>query len=731
VAAAPHAYVVEYRAADARPQPGEYVIVGNDRDELIARRGVVLAPHAAFTFTLPPSDRASVLELDGAAADPKGGPFAIAVEVEAEGGRLMTSRLEGTTLPHGLGTDPSELGRESRYFVHHRAPLPSRRGRAITVTIRNEKDVPAGLGAPLVLARVEGRWPRHGIFVFFDAVPHPLLTQLFTQSDDPQSRWLSRWIERGGLFFPEGRSPGQLTGSFVRRFFKADFFRLDGEPSLLGQGFDETPPRTREGPVARLADRGFVTIGAGSNLYLSPVLSRIGFDDLYNLESTLELPAHPPVLVRRFEDEMERHAEDDAFFVVWFANTHIPWREGRKDAPPLRLEGAGTADLDREVLEPIWRNLLESTGALREIHDAAARSSPLADRLWVLGTDHGHTFTKRDRDRPWRLTKETFERGHMHCCLATEQEARTPFVILGENPTAAPGVVGSVQSSMLAWRALERRFDVDLDLPRTSAFAWTDDQGSFDDGVVVSVGNSGALCGRWASWSYRSYQPALGLVPVWAVPPRVASLLAGSPAPDGDVVAEELYDLASDPAEAHNVARARWDDLLVMRSKMSSWMAEYADTPEHPRYRYVFRFADAAARDFSAPRPFLVDKDGSLVESPSRATLTGARIELADAARPLGVVDLAPTGSSDRLLVRCAASGLPLAVIDGASRRLNLAVMRTNCVGEGDTSPPAPGEALFSAVRMVSEGPRAGPSKEAALPELRNALRRWGYVRDK
>jgi hypothetical protein len=95
------------------------------------------------------------------------------------------------------------------------------------------------------------------------------------------------------------------------------------------------------------------------------------------------------------------------------------------------------------------------------------------------------------------------------------------------------------------------------------------------------------------------------------------------------------------------------------------------------------------------------------------------------------VVDLALPGSSDRLLVRCAASGLPLAVLDGANRRLNLAVMRTNCVGDGDASPPVPGEALFAAVRMASDGPRTGPSKEAALPELKNALRRWGYVRDK
>jgi hypothetical protein len=37
----------------------------------------------------------------------------------------------------------------------------------------------------------------------------------------------------------------------------------------------------------------------------------------------------PHVVAERFIREMEQHADDDALFVVWFANTHAPWREDR------------------------------------------------------------------------------------------------------------------------------------------------------------------------------------------------------------------------------------------------------------------------------------------------------------------------------------------------------------------------------------------------------------------
>jgi hypothetical protein len=103
---------------------------------------------------------------------------------------------------------------------------------------------------------------------------------------------------------------------------------------------------------------------------------------------------------------------------------------------------------------------------------------------------------------------------------------------------------------------------------------------------------------------------------------------------------------------------------------------------------------------------------------------------LQDDERPLGVVDWAGAAASSGLLVRCASSGMPLARIDEAHPRLNLALARTNCVGApGAGLRPGPGEALFSADLVSQREKRSGTS--GALPELKRALERWGYVREK
>ena len=763
VAAGPdgaHAYVIEHRPLDHCAPPdcrlearrlagnvlGEgpdakaagYAIIGSDRHELFAKRAIGLGAGEALVFELGRSDDPSMLKLSLASANPRGGVFEAVVEVRGDGAVLLRRAIAGQSRGFALGSEPADFGQEERYFTRLREALPSRRDRPITVMIRNEGTDRLAVAAPLVLRRIEGRAARHVVLVVFDAVPYPLLLQLFTRRDDRATRWLASWVGERGLVFSQAMSPGQLTGSFVRRFFKGDFYRLDGEPSLFGQGFDETPPERAAGPVARLAEHGFVTIATGSNLYLTPVLSRVGFDSVYNLESTLDLPPHPPVVSARFGAEMAEHAEDDALFVVWYGNTHIPWRDGKADAPPIVGLEIPEGDLDFDVLRPIWRNLLEAVDSLGQARQSAQARAPGADRLWILGADHGHTFTLESRDRPWRLTREAVERGHMHCCLSTQQETRTPFVILGERGPARRGVVTAPVSAMAIWRAIEDRFGLDLDLPHTSALALpgvAEPKGErFDVGVLVSVGNSGALGARLGDLSYRSYEPACDLAPVWSVSPRVALLLAGTPARAGDVVAEELYDLASDPGERVNLAAERFDDLLLMRERVTHWLAQYVDTPEHPRYRYRLGFGERVTLRIAAPRSFGLGVDGgSPAAVDRRAVASGSRFEIDDADAPLGVVDLAAESMAAGVVVRCASSGLPLARIDADRPRLDLALARTNCPEgqEGAAAAPRAGEALFDAILMSSRGSSAGRAGGQSLPELRDALRRWGYVRDK
>jgi hypothetical protein len=614
-----------------------------------------------------------------------------------------------------------------------REPLPPRAA-PITVVLRNEGSTALGVGAPLVLRRVEGRGPRQAFLVVFDAVPFPLLEQLFTTRDE-SARWFSSFIARGTVF-SEAVSPGQLTGSFARRFFRSDYYRLEGDPSLAGQGFDDAAPERAIGPVARLAEQGFLTEAIGANLYLSPILSRIGFDADYNIEPIEELQIHPPVLAARFAQTFDIHRDDDAFFVLWYANTHAPWLDGRRDAPLLRPLPFERGEVELDILESIWRNLFDTVESLRGVVDRARARDESTARIWIVTADHGHTFANGARWRPWRITKELVGDGHMHCCLATQQEARTPLAIVEDG---APGTLraksdGASQrpmSTLAAWRAIERRLGVDLDLPATSAFALpADDDPGFDDGIVVSVGNSGSLFGRHGELSYHALQPAPEVAAAWSLEPPMALLLRGTPVPAGGIPAEELYEPARDPGENDNLAAARFGDLLDMRQRMSSWLAEYGDSPGHERYAYTLVFERRVALDISAPRGFTLATDDQNAENvPPRVTAKGKVLRLQDQDRPLGVVDLTGSAVSSGVLVRCGANGLPLARIDGEHARLNLAVARTNCVGSSTGAPPAPGEVSFRAELMSKKEQKSSGS--GALPELKRALERWGYVREK
>jgi hypothetical protein len=165
---------------------------------------------------------------------------------------------------------------------------------------------------------------------------------------------------------------------------------------------------------------------------------------------------------------------------------------------------------------------------------------------------------------------------------------------------------------------------------------------------------------------------------------------------------------------------------------MGDWLAEYDDGPEHERYEYTLAFARPTELSLFGPRSFSVQPDGAQsTEHVLRVHAKGRVIRIRDEARSLGVVDVSGDIVEEKLLVRCASSGLPLAFLDPERSRLNLALSRTNCVGDGpgDKAPP-PGEAFFSA-RMV--GRREGGAKAAPGPlsELKSALERWGYVREK
>src|SRR5439155_22602774 len=194
-------------------------------------------------------------------------------------------------------------------------------------------------------------------------------------------------------------------------------------------------------------------------------------------------------------------------------------------------------------------------------------------------------------------------------------------------------------STLGVWRELERRWNVKLGLPATSAFSFPGGDGDapFDDGIVVSVGNSGALFGRRGDLSYHAYQPAPRVAPAWELGPKMSRLLFGSPEPADDVLSEELYDIARDSREKTNLASARFSDLLDMRRRMADWLAEYGDGPERERFEYRLDFDDRVDLSIRAPRQFWIQVD----DEPMKATPTsiaslGSSLRLRDGDRPLG-----------------------------------------------------------------------------------------------
>jgi hypothetical protein len=750
----PYAYVVEQRPLDKCAPPacairsqdvvgwwdelqsdgrrGSYFRFGDQDTEAYYRRAAVVRAGSAYEFALPALEAES--DYDGYFAAAEGPDWRADVEIVlADGTSVLNRSFQGTNKTKVDAAETEDMGRYEDYFTHVRLPLPSRKGRAVTVRIRNSGTANLVVGSPLVLGKVLGRRPRQAFFVFFDGVSEPLFTRMFTGSGDPATEWLAKAVEERGTLFSHGVSPGFNTPTFVRRFFHAGFYANEGEPMLFGQGIDEQPPLSPLSPVARLAEQGFQTEATLANFLLMPTETRVGFDGGYQNEQQEKGKMHPLPLVRRFRSWLTEHPHDDAFNVVWFSVTHEPYPAGRH-APPFDLKAPAGIHYVQESLDPIWRNVLTSVDDLRELMDAAARVSPFASRLWLLGTDHGRTFMSRSVHQPtWLPPRTILESDPEHCCLASFEEARTPFIVLYDGmERRTPARVDEPTSTSAVWRLVERLYGVRLGLPETSTFSGSaiDPEGysrRWDDGLLGSAGDSGSIRGLSGRWAYRSLaiRPQVGAI--WAHGAKVQRLLTGTPNRGENFLAEELYDEEQDPFETNNVADANPDALLEMRRKLSDWLATYFDPPTHPRYEYALTFPREVTLRFEAPRTFLVGVDGRAPSASQdrTATLTGTKFVIREGEESTAIFDV--SGAKDFIFLRCAATGLPLQSLSGEKSRLNLAVARNNCVTGGRSAELSPMDVAFSATLTKSRALGAGG---VSSDELVEGLRRWGYVRD-
>jgi hypothetical protein len=758
-ATAPYAYVVDYRPLDACAPPscriagsklegwwdevqndggrGAYARIGEPRSEVYFRRAKVIRQNQVYEFELSPES--GEFEYDGYFAALGGREWTAHFEVMGAGGKVLYAHdLAGTTKQVIDARVVQDMAHYDDYYGHIRLKLPARE-QALHVRISNAGATSLAIGSPLVLRKVVGRAARQAIFVLTDSVPGPLLTHLFSGKDDAQSAWLGRAVHDRGTLFSRGISPAFNTPTFARRFFRAGFYETDGEMDLFGYGIDEQAPATPPTPVARLAEQGFQTEFTVANFFLMPNQTRIGFDGGYQNEQQAGERLHPAAIVHRFSSWIAEHPHDDAFHVLWFSVTHDPHPPGRA-APPFVL-GASGLEYNQRTLDETWRNLLATVDETAKLMDGAREQAPGAQRLWLFATDHGRSFTPRTTQQPiWLAPSTVWSQGSSHCCLASFEEAETPYAVLYDGAArVTPAAVEEPTSTVAVWRLLERAFGVQLELPNTSSYdiaGLTSAPGvpldpnaaeRWAEGMVGSAGDSNAIRAVFDRWAYRSLMIRPQTGKLFAYPRKTQLALTGTPHRGDYFLAEELYNRVEDPYEQHNLADQQEAVVLQFRRKVADWHAVYYDPPSHPRYEYTLAFPHAVSIAMASPSPIRVAVDGAAPSEQAayRVALTGSRFVIQADGEGTSIIDL--EGAGVQGLMRCAATGLPLERLSSEKVRINLALARTNCVATEGDAPLGPEDVSFRA-KLVKEA--IAGTGGGLTNELVEGLRSWGYVRD-
>jgi hypothetical protein len=768
----PYAYVVDVRPFDSCVVPhcsitgrsisgytdaveldgglGAYLKHGKPDNEMFFRRARVLQVGDTYAFDVPESSAPSELDLYLSAEN--AGAWRGRIRVSARRGAappelLLDRTFEGTTVPFTPREKNEQTGKIEQFEQHVRLPLPSRQDRMLHVVVENTGGRPLGVGNPLVLKRVDGRGPRQGFVIVFDAVPFYLLDRFFTGTGDPQTEFFHKITSERGYYFPQGFSPAVCTQVFVRRFFRDGYFQNDGEPILRGFDLDENPPARSPTTIARLAEQGFLTEQFVGNFMLNPHASSTAVDGGYQNETvSAEWPVlyHPRAIASRFDGWLAEHPHDDSWAVIWMSTTHDAlrlkiWSPARPQVlAPHPPQTNTPAEYRANEVEARWENLIDSGDAARAIFESAARHSPAASRVWFMGTDHGIIEASANENRATRYKGALVPGGPLHRFFGSTEESWTPFSVIYDGAARPPGGPRVFQERTMAaasWRTVEQLFGVDLELPDTTSW---DSPGlspeSFssrwvDDGAL-SIGNSGTIRVASGKWGYRLHDPKLWLTPIWDQPRAFQLMLGGTDRRSGRFTSEELYDDEADPLERRNVAAANVDVVLAMRRRAQDLESTYYDPPSHPRHRYVLAFDKPLDLVVEGPRAFKLKADGADVPMPNprRATVRAKRLEVIEDKEPMSIVSIKGAGITSPLLLRCAASGQPLDELGPERDRFDLALASHNCVGRSEASPPA-GEVWFEAelVRSVSSG---STSANGMNSDTLQALRRWGYVRD-
>jgi arylsulfatase A-like enzyme len=407
-------------------------------------------------------------------------------------------------------------------------------------------DALGAAGNPAILTPVMDRMVRDGVYFRQATVSvsqcHPVRASLLTG--------LPAW--RHGVYSTKYQEPG-VAGTLCKRPTVASLLRDAGyHTALVGKWHLPTRPEECGFDEVR------TWLPEGGTDYTDPMLVH---------GSSYEHETVPGFTQEIFTDDAVKFLHGEAArtgpFLLWLGYTapHFPYEPN-----PERIQAlyAGRSQdqllppgFPRDVQANDWRHYDEAVTHLDEQLGrvlAALRETGLAERtVVVLLGDNGYMMGERGLGGP--------ESGPNGKQVPYESSLRVPFVLLG--PGLPKGLVSDLPVSS-------------MDLPPTLlSLAGVPVPGSWQGRDLVA-----ALAGKleireaFAEWSDEQSQ-GFGRLAFRAVRTPTHKLIVWKDPARGD----ELYDLAADPAEAHNLIAdpAAQEVLRDLRSRLLAWMQRNGD----------------------------------------------------------------------------------------------------------------------------------------------------------
>jgi arylsulfatase A-like enzyme len=599
------------------------------------REAIFAPPPATLTFrmTLPPLARlrmapaiASGVDLEEAARKRKN-------EGDGEGARRATGTVrfevdvvDAAGATHGVFETTVDAG-EAHAWRDADVDLSAWAGQPVQVVLRTMADTPLTGGAlalwgdPVVVAKGPTRLPYNVLWIVVDALRPDVVASLHDAGEDQTKRSAARPPLEALLPEVPGLMPSidALVARgvhFAHAWSAAAWTRPGTLAMLTGErsselGVDTTawvlPPGearryyASDPPLLPLVLRksGVVTAAFVNNFFMSgysAVGVDMGFERLtdhrYRTRDTAEIE-------RDALGWLDAHGSDRFFLFANFNSPHEPY-----DPTPemlARIPAApGGGPLDPQVRAYMAEGAKDDAaiGALLAKIEALGLTKTT---LVVVTSDHGETLSS---------AHDAMGLGHMpmrfhHAVGNYEETTRIPIVM------ALPGVLDGgraiadrVRNVDIAPTVLDAEgLEADPRMSGRSMLPLVRGRREAEPRVVISEGRASRAV-LWGSWRLVLHDPVAH--PTAAAPSPLSAPPVAPPKP-GDrpdreseevpTFEDELYDLATDPGERHNVARQRPDIVAELRARLAAGLANVpaadaqATEPEGPLPTLRVRFA--------------------------------------------------------------------------------------------------------------------------------------------